>query len=112
VSSEAGFYPVEIEGVRFEVIAVRASDGTIRTAFNTCQVCYDSGRGYYEQVGDRLVCQNCGNRFPIDTVELVRDGCNPLPITSAYKTETKDSVTIAKNFLAEASVMFTNWKIL
>lgn len=36
---------------------------TIRTAFNTCQVCYSSGRGYYVQEGNVLVCQNCGNRF-------------------------------------------------
>lgn len=29
----------------------------IRTAFNTCQVCYSSGKGYYVQSGNVLVCQ-------------------------------------------------------
>ena len=38
-----------------EVLAVKSSDGTIRTAFNTCQVCYASGRGYYIQQGDGLI---------------------------------------------------------
>ena len=51
------------------VLAFKASDDTIRTALNTCQVCYDSGRGYYVQEGDKLICQNCGNQFEADQVE-------------------------------------------
>jgi len=34
-----------------EVLAVKAPDGTIRTAMNTCKICYDSGAGYYVQEG-------------------------------------------------------------
>ena len=60
ITEKARFYPVEIDGTKLEVIAVRASDNTIRTAFNTCQVCYSSGRGFYKQEGNVLVCQNCG----------------------------------------------------
>ena len=56
ITPAAKFYPVDVEGTRMEVIAVRASDGSVRTAFNTCQVCYDSGRGYYVQEGSALVC--------------------------------------------------------
>ena len=41
VSEEALFIPAEVDGVKLEVIAVKAPDGSIRTAFNTCQVCYD-----------------------------------------------------------------------
>ncbi|MDR1108184.1 MAG: DUF2318 domain-containing protein, partial [Spirochaetaceae bacterium] len=63
ITENAVFYPVDIEGTRLEVLAVKAPDGTIRTAFNTCQVCYASGRGFYKQQGSLLVCQNCGNRF-------------------------------------------------
>ncbi len=59
ISKKATFYPVEVDGTKLEVIAVEAPDGSIRTAFNTCQVCYDSGKGYYKQEGDVLVCQNC-----------------------------------------------------
>jgi len=39
-----------------EVLALKAKDRTIRTALNTCQVCYASGKGYYVQEGDVLVC--------------------------------------------------------
>ncbi|HEX3044161.1 MAG TPA: hypothetical protein VHY08_05350 [Bacillota bacterium] len=36
VTSKAKFYPVTVNGVKMEVIAVKASDGSVRTAFNTC----------------------------------------------------------------------------
>ncbi len=110
ISETAKFYPAEIDGIELEALAVKAPDGSIRTAFNTCQVCYSSGRGYYVQEGDVLVCQNCGNRFAMDDVEVTRGGCNPVPITEEYKTVSDDSITISKDFLAEATVIFQNWK--
>jgi uncharacterized membrane protein len=110
VTEAARFYPVEIEGTTLEVIAVEAADGTIRTAFNTCQVCYDSGRGYYKQDGGALVCQNCGNRFLPDQVELQSGGCNPVPIFPENKTVSDESITISEEFLGEARVIFSNWK--
>ena len=45
LTENAVFYPVNVDGTEMEVIAVKTSDGTIRTAFNTCQICYDSGNG-------------------------------------------------------------------
>lgn len=110
VSKTATFYKVKVEDTDMEVFAIKASDGSIRTAFNTCQVCYDSGRGYYEQSGDALVCQNCGNQFSANDVELVRGGCNPVPITEDYKQVDSDNITISAEFLKEASVIFDNWK--
>jgi len=110
ISDQAAFYPAEAGGIKLEVIAVKASDGSIRTAFNTCQVCYSSGRGYYEQEGDTLVCQNCGNRLDMDEVEVTRGGCNPVPITSEHKTVDETSIIVSKEFLEEASVIFANWK--
>ncbi|MDR2770653.1 MAG: DUF2318 domain-containing protein [Clostridiales Family XIII bacterium] len=110
VSTTARFYPVEIAGTLLEVIAVEAPDGTVRTAFNTCQVCYDSGRGYYEQDGDVLVCQNCGNRFRMDQVEVQSGGCNPVPIFPQNKTVSDENITISDEFLTEAKVIFSNWK--
>ena len=51
LTENTAFYPVNVDGTEMEVIAVKTSDGTIRTAFNTCQICYDSGNGYYKQEG-------------------------------------------------------------
>ena len=110
LSTDASFFPVEVDGTKMEVIAVKDSDGNIRTAFNTCQICYGSGRGYYVQQGDMLVCQNCGNRFTIDQVEVESGGCNPWPIFEDNKTVTEDSIEISYEYLAEARQIFGNWK--
>lgn len=110
VTEKASFYPAELNGTKLEVIAVKAPDNTIRTAFNTCQVCYGSGRGYYEQEGEELVCQNCGNRFGMEDVAVSRGGCNPVPITEEYKTVDEENITISKEYLTEATVIFQNWK--
>ena len=110
ITANATFYQYKVGKVLIEVLALRAPDGTIRTAFNTCQVCYSSGRGYYKQVGDRLVCQNCGNRFLASQVEIIKGGCNPIPITKDLKTETADTITISKALLEEAAPLFLKWK--
>lgn len=110
ITETASFFPAEINGTELEVLAVKAPDGTIRTAFNTCQVCYSSGKGYYVQEGDVLVCQNCGNRFSMDQVQITKGGCNPVPITDEYKTVDDTSIIVSKDFLAEATVIFDNWK--
>lgn len=109
VTSKARFYPVTVDGVKMEVFAVKASDGTIRTALNTCQVCFDSGRGYYVQEGDEMVCQNCGNRFQIDQIEKVKNGCNPVPITADLKKDNGKSITISRDILVRAKGLFGRW---
>ncbi len=110
VSETAKFYPYSVDGTKMEVVALKASDGTIRTALNTCQVCYDSGRGYYVQEGDVLVCQNCGNRFQADQVEKIKGGCNPVPIMKENKTVDGTNITISKDFFAQNEGLFSNWK--
>lgn len=111
ISSTASFYTVEVDGMEMEVLAVMDSEGNIRTAFNTCQVCYGSGRGYYVQDGDVLVCQNCGNRFTVDHVEIESGGCNPWPIFPENKTVTDETIEISYDFLKESREIFENWKI-
>ncbi|HYH02785.1 MAG TPA: DUF2318 domain-containing protein [Bacillota bacterium] len=110
ISGKAKFYPVNVDGVKMEVIAVKASDGTVRTAFNTCQVCFDSGRGYYTQQGNELVCFNCSNRFKIDQIEKVRFGCNPIPIFKENKSEDAKTIEISQEFLRNNKQYFGNWK--
>jgi uncharacterized membrane protein len=110
ITEIASFYGYDELDTYIEVLAVKASDGTIRTAFNTCQVCYASGRGYYIQQGDYLICQNCGNRFKMDDVEVTRGGCNPVPILDDMKEVTDTTITIPKDLFAEAEVIFANWR--
>jgi len=60
ISENAEFYTYET----IKYFAVKASDGTIKTGFDACDVCYASKKGY-KQEGDDMVCNNCGNRYPI-----------------------------------------------
>ena len=110
IGSEAVFYPIEVDGTEMEVFAIRASDGTVRTAFNTCQSCFLSGAGYYVQEGNDLVCQNCGFHFTPDQVEIQSGGCNPWPIFAENKTVTENEIQISYDFLKEATTIFANWK--
>ena len=73
VTRTASFYPVKVDGTEMEVLAIRTEGGEIRTAFNTCQTCYDSDKGYYAAEGEELVCQNCGFRFTEDRVGVAGD---------------------------------------
>jgi len=58
----------------------------------------------------QLVCQNCGNKFTMDRMEVKSGGCNPRPIFAKNKTVTDETITISYNFLNEARQIFANWK--
>ena len=110
ITDEASFYPITVDGEEMEVFAVRATDGTIRTAFNTCQSCYTSGAGFYSFEDGELVCNNCGFHFSPDQVEVTSGGCNPWPIFNENKTVTDDQISISYDFLSESKEIFANWK--
>ena len=104
------FFAYNAEGNDMEIIALTASDGSIRTAFNTCQVCYSSGKGYYKVEGNGLVCQNCGNTFGFDDISVTRGGCNPVPISEKDRPEQDGNLVISAGYLSDASQLFENWK--
>lgn len=111
ITDTVKFYPIKAGKTQMEIMAVRASDGTVRTAFNTCQVCNGSPRAYYTQQGDGVICQNCGNRFSIDMIEEQRGGCNPIPIMKENKTEDGDNIIISQAFIDKNKGLFPdNWK--
>lgn len=64
-------------GTNIQLIAVKASDGTPRLSLNTCQVCNPSPKAYFKEQNGKLVCQNCGNTFTVDSVGETSGGCNP-----------------------------------
>lgn len=110
VTDTAKFYPYKAGDTYMEVMAVKATDGTVRTALNTCQVCFDSGQGYYKQEGNTLICQNCGNVFGVDDIEKVKGGCNPVPIMTENKTVDGDNIVIPEPFLSANKDYFADWK--
>ena len=110
LSENALFFPMLVDGYNMEVLAVIAPDGTIRTAFNACQVCYPSGRGYYVQVGSVLVCQNCNMRYQMSMLEREVGGCNPVPIFPANKVQTNETITISLAHIRETKSIFQSWR--
>ena len=111
ISETVKFYSIKSGKQNMEVLAVKASDGSIRTAFNTCQVCNGSPRAYYKQEGEVLVCQNCGNEFEMDMIEQQRGGCNPVPILQENRKDDGTSITISSEYIAQNGELFTaNWK--
>lgn len=99
LSQTASFYKADLDGTEVELVALKDSKENLRTAFNACQVCYSSGRGYYRQEGEYLVCQNCGNSFTIDQVGIASGGCNPWPILDSDRTVTDDEIQISYDVL-------------
>ncbi len=78
ISENAKWYEYNVDGVGVRFFVVRAKDGSIKTAFDACDVCYKSRKGY-SQEGDFIVCNNCGNRYLISNLgkENIRGGCWP-----------------------------------
>lgn len=71
-------YQFDTSSVNFFIL--KSNDGTIRAAFDACDVCYRAKRGY-NQIGDYMQCNNCGQKFPEDQINVVLGGCNPSPLT-------------------------------
>ena len=110
IGTTARFFDYDAGGVTVQVLAVRASDDTVRLALNTCQVCNGSPYAYFEQDGDDFVCQNCHNRFASTAVGVVSGGCDPVPITADVYEEEDGTLTIPHSFLEENAPRFENWK--
>jgi len=74
VSETAEWY--DYENVRYFV--VKGKDGSIKSAFDACDVCYKSRKGY-RQKGDDMICNNCGNYYPISGLgtKNLGGGCWP-----------------------------------
>ena len=70
------------QGLEIRYFLLKSSDGVIRAAFDSCDTCWSSGKGY-RQEGDFMVCNNCGLRFASVKINEIKGGCNPAPLTRA-----------------------------
>ena len=76
---KAHHYTYMNQGHPIEFFVLKSKDGVVRAAFNACDVCFASKKGY-TQDGDEMICNNCGRRFPADQINVVHGGCNPSPL--------------------------------
>ena len=110
IGTEASFFDYDANGTTVQVFAVQASDGTIRLALNTCQICNGSPYAYFIQDGDMFICQNCMNRFASTEVGIAGSGCCPIPISENVITQEAGTIIIPSSFLDESAALFENWK--
>jgi uncharacterized membrane protein len=102
-SGKALFLLLESEGRQLFYFALKSPDGAYRAAFDTCDVCFRTNRGY-RQEGDQMVCNNCGQKFACDKIGEVKGGCNPHPL--AHKEEAgfmvirKDAIIAGKEYFS------------
>jgi hypothetical protein len=69
--------PTQAGPVNFFV--VKDGTGVYRVAADACQVCYQQKKGFHQE-GTEMVCNNCGNRYPLEKIAAEKGGCNPGPI--------------------------------
>jgi hypothetical protein len=96
----AHFYTFMTNGLPVEFFVIHTSDNVIRTAFDACDVCYRAKLGY-RQDGEFMVCNNCGNLFPVTRIDLVNGGCNPAPFVA--RVDGDDLVIAAQDLAAGLS---------
>ncbi|MDA3851937.1 MAG: DUF2318 domain-containing protein [Spirochaetaceae bacterium] len=92
----AKYYRHEVNGTNVDFFVLRSSDGIVRAAFDACDVCYGSKRGY-RQEGDNMVCNNCGQRFASVRINEEKGGCNPSPLE---RTIQGDHLVISQSDIA------------
>ncbi|MEI6158051.1 MAG: Fe-S-containing protein, partial [Atribacterota bacterium] len=75
------FYNVTLpNGKMVFFFAVKDSNGSFHIAANACQVCSEAKMGFHAEEG-MIVCNVCGNRYPIEKIATEKGGCNPVPVT-------------------------------
>jgi uncharacterized membrane protein len=80
----AHFFSANVGGTTVKYFVMKAPDGTLRTAFDACDVCFPYKKGYHQQ-GTSMQCNNCGRIFPAAQIDVQRGGCNPGPIDAKVK---------------------------
>ncbi|MBR9705701.1 DUF2318 domain-containing protein [Candidatus Pacearchaeota archaeon] len=105
ISTKAQFQEYNSNGVDIEYFIVKAKDGSIKAAFNACDVCYRSKKGYRQQ-GSDMICNNCGNHYAISglgTKNLNGGGCWPGYLPARQQG---DYLIIEKNDIEQGKYRF------
>lgn len=102
--NQARFYNVEIEGKTIYFFVVKDKDGIYRAAANACQVCFAVKKGFHQE-GDFIVCNNCGNRYPLEKIATEKGGCNPAPISPNLEVK-NGRVVVKKGDIQQVAELF------
>jgi hypothetical protein len=79
---KAHFFAYHAGSKTIRFFAMKAPDGTIRTAFDACVACNSAKRGYRNE-STYVVCNNCGLAFRPADIGVITGGCNPIPVNKS-----------------------------
>lgn len=105
VGNEARFFNVLMpSGKTIYFFVVKDKNGIYRAAANACQVCFSLKKGFHQE-GNEIVCNNCGNRYPLEKIATEKGGCNPAPINPNVKLDS-GFLTIIQSELEQVEQFF------
>lgn len=102
------FVDIKSGDTAMQLLARKGEDGTACISWNTCQVCNGSPYAYFEVEGGKLVCQNCGNSFSLDSIGESSGGCFPWPVDESVVSD--DTIIIPAQTIESMEPLFSNWK--
>lgn len=103
--TKAVFYNTQMpSGKTIYFFVVKDKNGIYRAAANACQVCFSAHKGFHQE-GNEIVCDNCGNRYPIEKIATEKGGCNPAPINPNLPVK-NGKITIEQSELEQVSGLF------
>jgi len=102
---QARFFTVQLPAAKaVNFFVVKDSLGVLRAAADACEVCYQQKKGFHQE-GAEIVCNNCGNRYPLEKIATEKGGCNPGPISPALQAA-GGTITISQAELEQVAQLF------
>ncbi len=97
----------KVKRLSTKIMAVKASDGSLRLAFDECLSCYynDGVKSNFEDSGESVICDNCGCETIYDELGLLSDECTPIPLLEEYITDNGSTLSISKEFMERCKEM-------
>ncbi|MBU0592053.1 DUF2318 domain-containing protein [Candidatus Micrarchaeota archaeon] len=105
LSETVKYYTYDTGNTIVKYMVVIGSDGEVHTAFDACEVCYRAKKGY-SQVGDSVVCNNCGLRFLINDLGTKNKGAGCWPGYLRHEID-GDYVVLDKSDLEAGGYLFS-----
>ena len=105
------YFHAYVDDIYMELIVIRESEDTFRTAFNTCERCFVTGKGYFVLFDDgEILCYQCKMPVAIESIGLESSGCNPIPIPEEGIIITEDSIQFPYETLSPNAHKFINFR--
>ena len=105
VPPKATYFNMEMpDGETVYFFVVQDKEGNYRAAANGCQVCFKARMGF-RQEGNNMICNTCGNAYPLEKIATEKGGCNPGPINPNLEVK-NGQIIIEQSDLEEVVELF------